>query len=359
MLGTSFEAQGGISTVVNVYRKAGLFDRWPITYIPTHTTAKRTVKLLFFFKAFFTFCGNVLLGRVALVHVHAASRNSFWRKTPFFLVCLFTKIPYIIHLHGGEFMLFFHDESGTFVRKFIKLMFDKASYVVVLSSQWQKRMQAIVSNENIVVIFNPMTDPDCVANGALGDEKVFLFLGFLERGKGVYELVEAVAKAREKCADLKLYCGGTGDVAGVTRLIKELQVEDSVKLLGWVGGENKHNLFQAAYAYVLPSYNEGLPMGILEAMSYGKPVISTPVGGIPDAVEDGVQGILVSPGSVDELAAAIVTLCDNEKLKTEMGNAARHKYESCFSPGKIIPQVENLYRRLGASPCCECQKEKE
>jgi len=351
MLGTSFESQGGISTVVNAYREAGLFKRWPIYYIKTHATTGQFEKLLLFFKAFFEFIKKLFLCKVALVHIHTASRNSFWRKTPFIIACLFARIPYIVHLHGAEFMLFFHAESGFIMRKIIRTIFNKASYVVVLSSQWQERVESICGNKNIVVIFNSVIDPCSNCSRFSEEGQSLLFLGAIGRRKGIYELVEAMSIVCKKHPEIVLYCGGTGDISGVECLIKKYNLEGRVKMLGWVGGEAKLVLLKSTMAYVLPSYNEGLPMGILEAMSYGKPVISTPVGGIPDAIDDGVQGFLVKPGSVDDLASVIVKICDDKKMRLEMGVASRRKYEDCFSPDKIIPKIESLYGELGAVPC--------
>ncbi len=104
---------------------------------------------------------------------------------------------------------------------------------------------------------------------------------------------------------------------------------------------------QAARIYLLPSYNEGLPMSVLEAMAAGLPVITTPVGGIPEAVTDGVEGFLVQPGDVDALAGRLAQLLRDDALTQQMGAAARRKIEQTFSAEAILPHIDALYAGLG------------
>jgi glycosyltransferase involved in cell wall biosynthesis len=102
--------------------------------------------------------------------------------------------------------------------------------------------------------------------------------------------------------------------------------------------------------YALPSYNEGLPMSVLEAMAAGLPVLATPVGGIPEAVSDGVEGFLVAPGDVAALAARLAQLLQDDGLAQRMGAAARRKVETTFSSQAVLPHVEKMYQELGFAP---------
>src|SRR5690606_3607785 len=96
-----------------------------------------------------------------------------------------------------------------------------------------------------------------------------------------------------------------------------------------------------AAIYVLPSYAEGLPMGVLEAMASGVPTISTEVGGIPDAIEDGVEGYLLRPGDVEGFADRIVRLLEDAALRARVGTAARLKAERVFGTDRVIAKVED------------------
>jgi glycosyltransferase involved in cell wall biosynthesis len=94
--------------------------------------------------------------------------------------------------------------------------------------------------------------------------------------------------------------------------------------------------------FILPSYNEGLPMALLEAMSWGLPVITTPVGGIPELVISGTNGLLVNPGDIAGLSAALQSLVASEQLRLQLGNAARATVMP-FEIGKYFSQLASVY----------------
>src|SRR5690606_15420270 len=100
----------------------------------------------------------------------------------------------------------------------------------------------------------------------------------------------------------------------------------------------------------LPSYNEALPMSILEAMAFGLPVVTTPVGGIPEAITDGREGLLVRPGDVPTLADKLCALLDDPALARTMGREGRKKAKEKYSVQRVIPAIESLYLKLGAKP---------
>jgi glycosyltransferase involved in cell wall biosynthesis len=126
----------------------------------------------------------------------------------------------------------------------------------------------------------------------------------------------------------------------------ELGIENHVVFVGWVSGAVKVDLLRRAQIYVLPSYNEGLPVSLLEAMSWQVPVISTRVGGIPELVREGVDGLLIDAGDRAALSSAIIELAQNAELREKMGIAARDQVERNFSKNVILPRLEGIYRSL-------------
>ena len=123
-----------------------------------------------------------------------------------------------------------------------------------------------------------------------------------------------------------------------------------MQVLGWVSGAAKERELAQATIYVLPSYAEGLPMGVLEAMAAGTPTIATTVGGIPDAIEDEVTGFLVEPGDIQTLTERIAQLLADAELRSRFAVAARAKIVSTFSADAVLAQLERLYGKLGAQP---------
>lgn len=350
MVGTHHDTKGGIASVVNVYRAHGLFDRWPVEYVPSHADGSAAHKLAVLARGWIRYVG-LLARRPALVHIHLSSRASFWRKLLFAWPAWARGVPYVIHLHGSEFATFYEQECSAPAKAIVRWMFDHAEAVLTLSRNWQSWVRGISRNHRVLLLFNPaLVRADAGASRASAAVPSILFLGRLGKRKGVYELLEAATRLRARGLEFVLRLGGDGEVERVRQLAAEKGLGDSVQLLGWVGGEAKDAALDSAHIYVLPSFHEGLPMSILEAMASGLPIVSTHVGGIPDAVRDGVDGFLVDAGDVDALADRLQQLIASDALRRSQGRSARDRVVATFSADAVIPALEELYESLGASP---------
>jgi glycosyltransferase involved in cell wall biosynthesis len=351
MLGTSLDSKGkgGIWSVIDIYRRKGLFDLWPIIYLPTYASGNKISKFFRIFIPLITFLYLLISNKVYLLHVHSASRASFWRKSLFILLAFAFRRPVIFHLHGAEFNHFYWDESRAFSKWFIRFILNNSASIIVLSSQWKSDLKKITTNKRIFVIFNPVETQDLKVTAYERNRFSLLFLGRFGKRKGIFDLLQAIAHLCNDYPQLKLRCAGDGNIDSVNACIAELGISQKVELLGWIGGEYKRRCLMEAGIYVLPSYNEGLPMSVLEAMGAGLPIVSTTVGGIPDAVFDGKQGFLIEPGNIIELADAIRKLLDNPDLCRAMGASAHEKILNHFSPEKIFTQISSVYNQIGAS----------
>jgi glycosyltransferase involved in cell wall biosynthesis len=346
MIGTAIDTQGGVSTVVGVLKGAGLFDRCGLLYIPTHRDGGAGAKLAALASAWLRYMGLLLAGKVALVHAHTASRASFWRKSLFILPAFLARVPVILHLHGAEFQVFYGKECSAWARRFVRWVFQRVSQVVVLSGSWESWVRASFPAAKVRVIANPILVPE-LATKTERSPRTLLFLGRLGKRKGVYDLLRAVAGLKSAYPDLRVLLGGDGELDAVRAEASALGIGGQVELLGWVKGADKARLLNEASVYVLPSYNEGLPMSVLEAMAHGLPVVSTPVGGIPEAVRDGVEGFLVTPGDVEGLVDRIGRLLADPALRERMGDAARARAEAAFGAPGIVERWVALYGELG------------
>ncbi len=350
MLGTDFHTMGGISSVVNVYREAGLFERFPIVYLASHADGGALIKIRYFVNAWLRYLWMLASGRVAALHVHVSTGVSFWRKLCFLLPTYTVGVPAILHLHSGDFDSW-HASLPPWLQRLVCRVFDRAAAIIVLSSSWQQWVRSVSRNPTVVAIYNPVRLPPLAGDFATRDPAGLLFLGqFIDR-KGAYDLVQAVARVVPAHPQLKLVMAGNGEVERVRAEVARLKLDKHVEVLDWVGETQKQRLLERASIYVLPSYCEGLPMSVLEAMAAGLPVICTPVGGVPEAVTDGCEGRLIVPGDVDALCEALDALLSRLELRQRMGEAARSKVESTFSVACVLPQVEQLYAHLGIHSC--------
>lgn len=345
MLGTSFATLGGISSVVKVYRDAGLLSKHGVRYLETHRDGGAARKLGYFFKAWFSFLLLLLTFRIDLLHVHHASHASFWRKLMFILPAFLFRIPVIIHLHGGGFAKFYGEESGPKVQALIRYVYNKAAAIIVLSNTWRDWVRSISSNPQVLAVYNPVQVPNAIPFRQRKTATV-LFLGKIGPAKGCFDLLHAASRLKEKFPELKICMAGDGDQAGARALAEQLGIADQLDLPGWIDGAQKAELLASASIYALPSYFEGLPMSILEAMAYGVPILATGVGGIPEAVANGQDGYLIAPRDIDALSQALEKMLADANLREEMGAHARQKIETTFSTACILPQIERIYSGL-------------
>src|SRR5262249_26378170 len=139
------------------------------------------------------------------------------------------------------------------------------------------------------------------APAAMRDEGLVAFVGKCDAGKGIFDLLDAIA--RNPAA--RLVCAGDGDLEGVRRRADELGLASRVKLTGWIGAGARADLLRTCSVFALPSHAEGVPMSLLEAMAAGCPAVASAVGGIPDVVRHGANGLLVTPGDPSSLAHAL------------------------------------------------------
>jgi glycosyltransferase involved in cell wall biosynthesis len=343
MVGPSTSSQGGIASVVMSWKNAGLFERWPITYLETHVEGNKLDKLRVGTSALLRLLFLLASNRVACVHLHVARRVSFWRKSVFALTALVLRRPVLLHIHSGGFPTFYHDECNWLQQRFIRFVLGRADQLIVLSKVWHEILRPISINRRITVIENFVAPPAHVPDDAARSKHHILFLGLLSRDKGFYDLLEAIVPLCEEFPTLMLVCGGKGNQDEVLERIRQLRLENHVNLLGWISGQSKEAWLSRSSFFVLPSYVEGMPMGILEAMAWGLPVVSTKIGGIFDVIEQGREGLLVDPGDIVGLRNAMHQLLRNDEERRRMGVAARSKVAHEFSARAIMPRVDHLY----------------
>ena len=252
----------------------------------------------------------------------------------------------ILHIHGAEFILFYQ-KGGWLVKRFIRAILKQCDCILALSNQWKNDLQCISPDSDIRVIYNPTIVRDRYSTGPCSESDSpvkFLFMGRIGKRKGVYDILESLQYIQSRNFEIQLY--GDGDLEPVEALIRRLQLQGQVKLCGWIDGETKDAVFRQADVLLLPSYNEGLPISVLEALAYGLPVLSTEVGGISEAVEEGVNGFLIQPGQCKVLAERMERLCASASIRKQMGQSGYELAKFRFDLPIIIEKLEALYREF-------------
>ncbi len=347
MFGPALDAASGIAAVVNNWKIAELDEFVSLRYIPTidfNGPGRYFLKLSNGIRSYIKFL-LTKQGDYDLIHIHLAHGTSFYRKFVIFLIGYLRKDLILIHLHGSDFEIFY-TTGGRLRKKIISWMFDHANALIVLSKKWKEFAQSICSNDSIYILYNGAL-PELFAPKICNSNKInILFMGELGARKGSYDLVNAFNSMCNKIPNVFLILGGDGEIDKTRILIKKKGIYNKVKLKGWISGKEKIDAFRNADIYVLPSYNEGLPVSILEAMAAGLPIISTPVGGISEAVIQGVNGYLIHPGDCNSLSEALEKLCSDDQLRKRMGIESLRLVNENFHLVKIVGELEKIYKQI-------------
>ena len=349
MLGPRLDAQGGISSVARAWLNAAAMKSTTenpinIDYFSTVSTDTRRKKAAVVAWRQARFVARLARGwRPDIAHIHTGYYVSFYRKMAYFEQTVAAGIPTLVHIHAPD-MESFHDAAPLHKRA-IQRMFSRAARVVVLSNNMESMVRKWMGDQaKIKVIYNPV-DLDLYRPSPASNERppTVLFMGKVGERKGTWDLVSTIPDVLKKIPNAQFRFGGDGEVEQLEREIKRLGVEQNAKVLGWVDGKSKLEQFAQASVYCLPSYNEGLPMSILEAMGAGLPVVSTPIAGIPEAVRDGETGSLAQPGDIPGLTHALIELLGNPQMREAYGKAGRKRAETHFEVNGIVQQVRDLW----------------
>lgn len=345
MVGTSPAGKGGIATVVAVLQQADFFQQQQARYLITHADGSSARKLWAAIVAAWQVLVICLRERPTVVHVHSASRASFYRKSLLLMLARLCGRATVFHLHGAEFKQFALEESGPLARWWIRHTLNKSSAVITLSESWATFLREFAPAARVRVIANSVRVP-ALAESACEQPARILFLGRADRRKGIFELLAALAQLVPQFPTVRLVVGGDGDLELVARTAQQLGVAEHVSILGWIGSAQRELELAQASVFCLPSYDEGLPMAMLESMAAGKAVVVTPVGGIPEAIVHGVNGILVPPGDADGLAAGLRSLLEDEQLRRRVAEGARATIIARFGTDIVMSKMAELYREL-------------
>lgn len=200
-------------------------------------------------------------------------------------------------------------------------------------------------NAKVEVLYNAV--PTYQNNPRNKEAKNVLFLGRLGKRKGTYDLLHSIKNIeRDLPSDVKFYLCGDGDIEGINNEIDKLNISKWIAHVGWIDSNEKQEIYKNIAINVLPSYNEGLPMSILETMAYGIPSITTNIASIPEVVVDGVNGFLINPGDIDALSDKLKILLNDSILCNGMGEQAYNLITENFGLSTHIFHLKQMYAKV-------------
>jgi glycosyltransferase involved in cell wall biosynthesis len=287
-------------------------------------------------------------GRLAVVHLNLAERGSVYRKAILLAAAKAAGGGVLLHLHAAQIVRL-HGSMNRFGRLLLRWMFRSADHCIVLGEVWRRWVIDTfdVSPSAISVIYNGV--PATIApNRIIPADGRFrlLFVGNLLERKGVADLLRAFATPSVQAHDIDLTLAGGGPIERYRQMAVALGIGRRVTFTGWISQDDARQLMINADGLILPAYDEGLPLVILEALASGTPVICTPVGSIPEVLEDGATAVFVNPGDEPGIAAAIATLIEQPDLRRHLAASGSALYQRLFTMDAFVRSLGGLYATL-------------
>ncbi|MBN8925206.1 MAG: hypothetical protein BGO51_07505 [Rhodospirillales bacterium 69-11] len=293
-------------------------------------------------------------GRLSVVHLNLAERGSVYRKGFLLYAARLAGVKVLLHLHAAQ-IIAFHESLPRPGRALLRGMFRSADHVVVLGELWRRWVIDTfeVEPQSISVVNNgvPATPLPRVPRPD-GAPFRLLFLGNLLERKGISDLLHALARPEAQSADLCLTVVGGGAVETYRALAERLGIAGRVRFTGWADQATARRHVTEADALILPAYDEGLPLVILEAMATGVPVICTPVGAIPEVFTDRETALFVTPGDRAQIARAVIELSGDPALQARLSEQGLAMYHRQFTMEAFAQRIAALYAML-ARPSAE------
>jgi len=336
-------------SVIRALQASPLSATWPIRVVCSHDEVSLPGKLLMAAKAYGVCFSLLAQGKVSLFHIHVAERGSLFRKSIIAIMARLFRVPTIFHMHGAEFDDFY-SACPRWVQVYIRWVLNGCDRIVALCEPWAEYYRNLTTTPvqvipNFVAAIHTGFTVRPVIPGAMN----ILYLGRFGERKGIFDLIAALRPLYDQYPELRVRCGGDGDLEAVRECLANNDMAERFEVLGWIEPPERNRLMDGSDVYVLPSHAEGLPMAIIEAMEAGLCIVATRVGGIPCMIEDGLSGFLVEPRDVAGLRAVFQRLMDAPPLRASMGQVARNTYVECFSLEAVVPQFAALYRELTES----------
>lgn len=206
--------------------------------------------------------------------------------------------------------------------------------------------ETFAPKEKFIVIHNGIESPKIDIN-TKKYQNTLLFVGRLEKSKGVDILLNALKIVLDTVSDTKLIIAGKGpEEEHLKELANQLQIAHNVEFTGWVQQNELPSLYTRASIFVLPTIRlEGFPMTLVEASSYGLALVASDIGGNSDAISD-QNGVLLEPGNITDLSHALIKLLSNPTLSTQMGNASKKSFEQNFTRDIMVQRYISVLNNL-------------
>jgi glycosyltransferase involved in cell wall biosynthesis len=353
LLGPARTAPSGVATHLNQLFGSSLSERFRLSQFQVGSEGRSegpggAVRRLLFSPLALIL--RLLRLRPCIVHINTSlDFKGYWRDLAYFGVSKALGCRVVYQIHGGALPEEFFPRSAT-LRALLRRVLMRSDAVVLLAEREVRAYRSFVPQARLVRIAN------CVPLGqgrepsvrdGFAPELAVAYLGRLTPSKGILETIEAVGILRDRGTPVRFTVAGSGEAADSIRgLVAARNLQRQVELVGELYGDAKRQLWQRTDVLALPSYHEGLPYALLEAMACGVVPVASAVGAIPDVVQDRVHGLLVPARDPQAVAHALGELAADRELLRRLGRAAHERIAIGYSLTQLADQFTELYQSL-------------
>lgn len=332
---TSRQTMGGITSVLKRYEKMEIWEKYRCSWIETQINKGIALKFWYMIKAYISML--FIVPKYDIVHFHTVPGNSLIVQMPIFLYSKLWGKKTIVHFHVGNQLYEYKDN------RIMNFVLKKATKVVVLANVINRYLKELYGIDG-AVIYNPINKQE--KRSFAKTENFIFFAAYLIKEKGYTTLLEAYSTLAYKYPDWNLVIAGTGELDEARQMCEKFGITDKVTIYNWLNRDEMDRMYGKAGIFCIASVKEGFPMSFLEAASYGVPVVSTPVGGLVDVLEDGTNSMVFEFNDSKQLSEKLDTLMGDEKLRKDISLNLQKLVETTFSEEAVSQQLDRFYESL-------------
>lgn len=338
MIGTSENSGGGISSVIKLFKKMPIWEEYSCYWLGTQIQRNKLWKLWYAIKA--VVIAPLIMWKYDIIHFHIVPGITLLIQLPELLTAKLYGKKIIIEIHVGNQLIPYSTD------KFFKWWLKQADLILLLAHKWKHLFKEAYKDvqKPVQVLYNACETVSITPFEQ--KKKLIIFAGTIHNNKAPDLLLKAWVQLKEKHPEWRILFLGNGDILKYQEIAERLGVNNCVEFIGYVTGKRKTQIFNEASIYCMCSYEEGFPMTVLEAWTYRIAVVTTPVGGLPDVIEEGVNCLTFPFGDFDKLALQLDRLICDEQFRKYVSYHGYKYAQNHFSLNIINEHLEQIYSNL-------------
>ncbi|EOD7438360.1 glycosyltransferase family 4 protein [Enterococcus faecium] len=339
--------KGGISTVVNNLAEKSADQKVQYYFYSTWISGHCFIQAIYCLFKMCIFPFFLMTPKYSIIYIHFAHNGSFIRTRWYASISKKMNKKVALHSHSSSFDIYYGESSLKKKKMIQEVFFHNCDKLIVLGKSWYQFYVDIVEVPSKKIEILPNAVKYKPGHEYNSQSNIITMFGRLGERKGTYDLLKVAELFQKKEVNIVFKLYGDGDKDKVQRLL-DLRGISNVEIKGWVTKDEKAAAMSESVLNVLPSYNEGLPMAILETMAVGIPNVTTNVGSISEVIHNGVNGYLIEPGNIEQLYRAINNFLANKSIaeKINMSNFAKKRISNEHNIDDYFVKLGKLLQKL-------------